>query len=230
MQHPDWIMSVRDLKHEYFYNPTNKIIYLVIKKIYNQYKESSFDPFLLMSSIKNENVAYEEEVEKSGGIEYLETLKELSEDYTKADLEQQAEIIKTLSYMRDVVDELNRIDRYVQNGEKKSIQDINSFIDEREKKVTNKYTIRDSYSNVGEVVDDTLEQLKKNVRDGIVGYPSKIDELNKYMTYRNGELAIIGARAKGVVVVFMSFYVASVNPFCRGVSHKHLTPLTLEIM
>ncbi len=196
MQHPDWIMSVRDLKHEYFYNPTNKIIYLVIKKIYNQYKESSFDPFLLMSSIKNENVAYEEEIEKSGGIEYLETLKELSEDYTKADLEQQAEIIKTLSYMRDVVDELNRIDRYVQNGEKKSIQDINSFIDDREKKVTNKYTIRDSYSNVGEVIDDTLEELKKNVRDGFVGYPSKIGELNKYMTYRKGELVILGARAK----------------------------------
>lgn len=196
MNNPDWLLSIKDLKSEYFYNPTNKIIFHVIDKIYEDNKESSLEPFVLLGYIRDENIAFELQVEKSGGLSYLETVKEVSEDYTKADLLKQAEIVKTLSYMRDLVNNLDKTNEYVQNGSHKTIEDVNTFIDESQKKLRNKYTIRDSYTYVGDVLDETLEEMKKQVKNGIVGYPSKITTLNKYMTYRNGELVIVGARAK----------------------------------
>lgn len=203
MRHPDWIMSIKDLRYEYFDDTTNRIIFYTIRKMYDSYKGSSFEPFILLSSIKDENIVFEEQIEKSGGVEYLETLKELSEDYTIDDLKQQANIVITLSYMRDTLDQNNKINDYIRNGEQKTIQKINQFAEDKQREVTERYTIQDNYTVIGDVVDDTLEELKKNVKDGIVGYPSKIGELNEYMTYRKGELVIIGARAKGVVTVLM---------------------------
>lgn len=203
MRHPDWIMSIKDLRYEYFDDTTNRIIFYTIRKMYDSYKGSSFEPFILLSSIKDENIVFEEQIEKSGGVEYLETLKELSEDYTIDDLKQQANIVITLSYMRDTLEQNNKVNDYIQNGEQKTIQKINQFAENKQREVTERYTIQDNYTVIGDVVDDTLEELKKNVKDGIVGYPSKIGELNEYMTYRKGELVIIGARAKGVVTVLM---------------------------
>lgn len=197
MRHPDWIMSIKDLRYEYFDDTTNRIIFYTIRKMYDSYKGSSFEPFILLSSIKDENIVFEEQIEKSGGVEYLETLKELSEDYTIDDLKQQANIVVTLSYMRDTLEQNNKINDYIRNGEQKTIQKINQFAENKQREVTERYTIQDNYTVIGDVVDDTLEELKKNVKDGIVGYPSKIGELNEYMTYRKGELVIIGARAKG---------------------------------
>ncbi len=197
MRHPDWIMSIKDLRYEYFDDTTNRIIFYTIRKMYDSYKGSSFEPFILLSSIKDENIVFEEQIEKSGGVEYLETLKELSEDYTIDDLKQQANIVITLSYMRDTLEQNNKINDYIRNGEQKTIQKINQFSENKQREVTERYTIQDNYTVIGDVVDDTLEELKKNVKDGIVGYPSKIGELNEYMTYRKGELVIIGARAKG---------------------------------
>lgn len=205
MRHPDWIMSIKDLRYEYFDDTTNRIIFYTIRKMYDSYKGSSFEPFILLSSIKDENIVFEEQIEKSGGVEYLETLKELSEDYTIDDLKQQANIVITLSYMRDTLEQNNKVNDYIRNGEQKTIQKINQFAENKQREVTERYTIQDNYTVIGDVVDDTLEELKKNVKDGIVGYPSKIGELNEYMTYRKGELVIIGARAKGVIEVFMSF-------------------------
>lgn len=204
MRHPDWIMSIKDLRYEYFDDTTNRIIFYTIRKMYDSYKGSSFEPFILLSSIKDENIVFEEQIEKSGGVEYLETLKELSEDYTIDDLKQQANIVITLSYMRDTLEQNNKINDYIRNGEQKTIQKINQFAENKQREVTERYTIQDNYTVIGDVVDDTLEELKKNVKDGIVGYPSKIGELNEYMTYRKGELVIIGARAKGVVTMFMN--------------------------
>ena len=196
MNHPDWLLEIKDLKSDFFYNSTHEMIFRVMENVYNDIKGDSLDAFMLLSYIKNENIAYEAQINKSGGLEYLKTIQDISADYSISDLKNQADIVKTLSFMRDIVKSSSETIYYVENGEGKTIEDVKEFISKSHAKIMEKYTIKDSYCWLGDIVDQTLETMEISVRDGVVGYPSKIAALNKYVTYRPGELVIFGARAK----------------------------------
>ena len=77
MNNPDIIVDLQNLEPEHFYNSTHKILYYLLRKIYETFKGDKVDPFTLLSTAKNENIELEKDIEASGGLEYLQTLSDL---------------------------------------------------------------------------------------------------------------------------------------------------------
>jgi replicative DNA helicase len=69
-----------------------------------------------------------------------------------------------------------------------------------------KYVIDEQIKMYGETFDTVWENIKaKRQENGMTGIPSKFEILNKYFTYENGELILIGGRAKsGKSIFFMN--------------------------
>lgn len=196
MNNPDWMIDLQNLEPEHFYNSTHKILYYLLKKIYETFKGEKVDPFTLLSTAKNENIEFEKDIEKSGGLEYLETLSELGRDYKKEDILTQAEIVTKLSFFRDMNIVLNKELEYIENGDNKTREDVIDSLRKSTDKTISKYTIADNYKYIGDVYDDIMEKIKKDVKNGEIGIPSKIEPLNNFYTYRKGELVVLVGRAK----------------------------------
>lgn len=196
MNNPDWMIDLQNLEPEHFYNSTHKILYYLLKKIYETFKGEKVDPFTLLSTAKNENIEFEKDIEKSGGLEYLETLSELGRDYKKEDILTQAEIVTKLSFFRDMNIVLNKELEYIENGDNKTREDVIDSLRKSTDKTISKYTIADNYKHIGDVYDDIMEKIKKDVKNGEIGIPSKIEPLNNFYTYRKGELVVLVGRAK----------------------------------
>lgn len=196
MNNPDWMIDLQNLEPEHFYNSTHKILYYLLKKIYETFKGEKVDPFTLLSTAKDENIEFEKDIEKSGGLEYLETLSELGSDYKKEDILTQAEIVTKLSFFRDMNIVLNKELEYIENGDSKTREDVIDSLRKSTDKTISKYTIADNYKYIGDVYDDIMEKIKKDVKNGEIGIPSKIEPLNNFYTYRKGELVVLVGRAK----------------------------------
>lgn len=196
MNNPDWMIDLQNLEPEHFYNSTHRILYYLLKKIYETFKGEKVDPFTLLSTAKDENIEFEKDIEKSGGLEYLETLSELGSDYKKEDILTQAEIVTKLSFFRDMNIVLNKELEYIENGDSKTREDVIDSLRKSTDKTISKYTIADNYKYIGDVYDDIMEKIKKDVKNGEIGIPSKIEPLNNFYTYRKGELVVLVGRAK----------------------------------
>lgn len=196
MNNPDWMIDLQNLEPEHFYNSTHKILYYLLKKIYETFKGEKVDPFTLLSTAKDENIEFEKDIEKSGGLEYLETLSKLGSDYKKEDILTQAEIVTKLSFFRDMNIVLNKELEYIENGDNKTREDVIDSLRKSTDKTISKYTIADNYKYIGDVYDDIMEKIKKDVKNGEIGIPSKIEPLNNFYTYRKGELVVLVGRAK----------------------------------
>lgn len=197
MNNPDIIVDLQNLEPEHFYNSTHKILYYLLKKIYETFKGDKVDPFTLLSTAKNENIELEKDIEASGGLEYLQTLSDLGMDYKKEDVLTQAEIVTKLSFFRDMHNVLDKQLEYLENGDNKSREDVIDSLRQSTDKTISKYTISDNYQYIGDVYDSVIEKIKQDVKDGEIGIPTKIEPLNKFYTYRKGELVVLVGRAKG---------------------------------
>lgn len=196
MNNPDVIIDLQNLEPEHFYNSTHKILYYLLKKLYTTFKGEKVDPFTLLSTAKNENISFEKDIEKSGGVEYLQTLSDLGEDYSKNEVLIQAEIVTKLSFFRDMHDVLDKQLEYIENGDNKSREDVIDSLRQSTDKTISKYTISDNYNYIGSVYDDVMEKVRADVKNGEIGISSKIEPLNKFYTYRKGELVVLVGRAK----------------------------------
>lgn len=196
MNNPDIIIDLQNLEPEHFYNSTHKILYYLLKKLYTTFKGDKVDPFILLSTAKNENITFEKEIDNSGGLEYLQTLSELGTDYQKADVLTQAEVVTKLSFFRDMHDVLDKQIEYIENGDNKSREDVIDTLRKSTDKTISKYTIADNYSYIGDIYDDVMKKVKADVQNGEIGIPTKIEPLNKFYTYRKGELVVLVGRAK----------------------------------
>lgn len=200
MNNPDWMIDLQNLEPEHFYNSTHRILYYLLKKIYETFKGEKVDPFTLLSTAKDENIEFEKDIEKSGGLEYLETLSELGSDYKKEDILTQAEIVTKLSFFRDMNIVLNKELEYIENGDNKTREDVIDSLRKSTDKTISKYTIADNYKYIGDVYDDIMEKIKKDVKNGEIGLSTKIEPLNDFYTYRKGELVVLCGRPRFWVV------------------------------
>lgn len=196
MNNPDWMIDLQNLEPEHFYNSTHRILYYLLKKIYETFKGEKVDPFTLLSTAKDKNIEFEKDIEKSGGLEYLETLSELGSDYKKEDILTQAEIVTKLSFFRDMNIVLNKELEYIENGDSKTREDVIDSLRKSTDKTISRYTIADNYKYIGDVYDDIMEKIKKDVKNGEIGLSTKIEPLNDFYTYRKGELVVLCGRPK----------------------------------
>ncbi|MBU5669615.1 hypothetical protein KQI68_07150 [Peptoniphilus sp. MSJ-1] len=197
MNNPDIIVELQNLEPEHFYSSVHKIIYYILRKIYETFKGDKIDPFTILSTAKNENIEFEKEIEKNGGLDYLQTLMELGQEYKKDDVLTQAEIVTKMSFFRDMHQSLENQMEYIENGDSKSREDVIDSLRQNTDKIISKYTIADNYKYIGDLFDDVMEKVRKDVKNGEIGIPTKIEPLNKFYTYRQGELVVLVGRAKG---------------------------------
>ena len=196
MNNPDVMIDLQNLEAEHFDNSTHKILYYLLKKLYETFKGEKIDPFTLLSTAKNENIEFEKEIECSGGISYLETLFDLGSKYKKEDVLTQAEIVTKLSFFRDMHKVLDKELEYIENGDNKSREDVIDSLRTSTDKTISKYTISNKYHYIGDIYDDVMTKVKADVQNGEIGIPTKIEPLNKFYTYRKGELVVLVGRAK----------------------------------
>lgn len=195
INHPEFIVDLKGLKYKHFYDLTHKTIFYIINKLIDEGFETIDSMSIIARAEKIKDAS--EIIESSGGFEYLEYIKELVKNYTKEDLHQHINIIKTMSYKREQREQKEEFLRQLESNTNWEIQDINRWLQENQYALQSEYSSMNDARLLGDIFDDVWKEIEENrSKDGIVGLPSKIPKVNDYFTYRKGELVVIGARPK----------------------------------
>lgn len=192
MHHVLWRHDIGHLRTQFFQNRLHRILYHVL----STQDVDTCDPMSLYALVKNTGTTNSQELDLCGGIEYLETLWDITGHYTKKDFLAQAQLIFESSYARDCLEDIEDFKRYLENGEKKSIDMIRQYRTKQERSLVEAYTVAGQYHLLGDLVDTTLQAMEEDLVNGQLGLPPKIRELSSFFSYRKGELVIYGARAK----------------------------------
>lgn len=202
INNPEWVIEIGGLKFKHFFDKAHKTIFYIIGLLLRENTETIDSLSILARSERITDALTI--IESSGGYEYLESLKVLAQEYSKGDLLLHAEEVMTCAYKRDQQEQKEEFLRLLIQNPTWSISDVNQWLHQNQYELQAGYTLGSDIQLLGDVIDKTWSNIVANRgKNGIVGYPSKIDIANKYFTYRKGELVIFGARAK---MLFGSLY------------------------
>lgn len=196
INHADWIVELNNVvKTDHFFISGHKMIFHIIVTLLGEGAET-IDSMAILA--RAEKVSKGTEViAENGGLEYLEELKELASQYSLDDLVLHANNVMLCAFKREEVMMLENVMEKIKFDNDMEVSDIDMFVQEAHQTIVAKYTSAKEVKLIGEVFDEIWNEIVGNrVSDGVSGLPSKIPILSKYFTYENGELIIIGARAK----------------------------------
>jgi len=195
LNNPNWIIDNVGLRAEYFFDKVHKWIYFLINKLIQE-NAPTIDSLVILSRAEKFKEAVDI-IEGSGGYEYLENIKYLGEDYTRADLKTHAIIVIECAYKREQIKQKEEFLELIKTNEQWTTEDINEWLQTKQFELQTKFSIGSDVSLIKDIFDETWENIENNrSEDGIVGLPSKIPMVNEFFTHRKSELVIIGARAK----------------------------------
>lgn len=196
LNHPEWVLELNgSIKTDYFFIKAHKMIFHLIVTLLQE-NANTIDSLAILA--RAEKIAKATELlAENGGLEYLESLKELAEDYTMEDLELHAEAVTTCSFKRDQEKNLEDLKGLLHSNPDMTISEFDELAEERFQQLMNKYSTSSGMGSIGDVFDEVWHEIEENRQsDGVVGLGSKVPMVNRYFTYENGELIIIGARPK----------------------------------
>jgi len=207
LTHPEYIYTTEYLKANQFYNRELACIYHVVNNLMNK-GISEIDNFMILTEIEG-NKGYKNIINEFDDISkdicgWLDNLRLVSRSDVEG-YELLAKNIITNAYKRDTYIKLIEMS----NNLIVSKQDINALnynIQTEITKFADNYVIDTNIQNIGEKVDKLWELIESRRNDsGFAGLPSKFKGLNEYFTYENGELVVIGGRAKsGKSMLFLN--------------------------
>lgn len=196
LNHTDWLVELNDvLKTDYFYMKSHKTIFAIIALLMRE-GNKTIDSMSILS--RAEKIAKATEVlEDSGGIEYLEEIKDLANEYALEDLRLYAQEVASCSYKREVQEDSERFVRQMVEHPEWSASEVEGKLQERHQTISQKYASGQAVSTLGEMFDSTWKEIEDSRQgNGIVGLPTKFRLASEYFTYMPSELVVIGARAK----------------------------------
>ena len=198
LSHPDYIYKSEYLESHHFYNPELASIYYIVKTLQEK-GIKKIDNFLIITEIEG-NKSIKSIIDDFHSISkdingWLDDLKLVSRN----DLESYELICKKIisnAFKRDTYIKL----RELSNSIIVSKEDINAINYKMQEDITNfanKYIINTDIYLIGDKMNELWETItgRRNV-SGYAGIPSKFKDLNEYFTYENGELVVVGGRAK----------------------------------
>lgn len=193
INNPNVLLMLSDLKVEFFSDKVNKFIYTSIKQLFKQ-GAKTIDIADIYALIEvNENKL--DELNKYGGIDYLDQLQMIGEDKKPEDVAAHAENIIECAYKNEMIQLFVELKDFILVAQSLSRNDINKKIEERILEVKSKYSSRHQVKMIGEKTDELMEIITSN--DGIeIGFETSLPLLSKFVTYRKGELTIYSAKAK----------------------------------
>lgn len=198
LMHPEYIYKSEYLKSNHFYNRELASIYYIINNLKDK-GIKDIDNFLIINeiegnlSLKNAIKQYDEINKDING--WLDKLKLVSRDDLES-YELMSKKIVSNAFKRDSYIKL----REMGNSVLESSEDINKLnfkIQNDITKFADNYIVNMDIQLIGEKADKLWDSiLSKRNESGFAGIPSKYKSLNEYFTYENGELIVIGGRAK----------------------------------
>ena len=195
LNHPEWAVELNGIiKTDFFYMKVNKLIFYIIISLLKDGVET-IDTFAIMAKAEK-IVKAEDVINESGGFEYIEEIKYISEDYKKDDLFHYSKDVSTASYKRDVIKLNERYNEYIASDMDITAEEIRLWYQKQQHDLDQKYSSGQKVGVMSEVFDEIWEDIENSrSEDGIVGLPSKIGLINEYFTYQQSELIVLGARA-----------------------------------
>ena len=201
--HPEFILVNEKLKPEYFVIPSNRILFRIIKELYDS-GVTNIDEFNLASKIENsdedsiamqninlsEIVADSPYVARGTPTEY----KELSKDVIR------------LAFRRKLLKQLQGFEVQCRN-EDVDIGELQNSIYDNLNHIGDEFLTGDDECLIGEKIDRVYGEIIRRASNG-GGIPSKFPTLNDFVTYEKGELVIFSAKRKvGKSVLLMKQYI-----------------------
>lgn len=196
--HPEYIYKTEYLKPNQFYNRELACIYHIVKELMNK-GVTNIDNFLIMTELESNkgfrNIINEIDSIANDICGWLDDLKLVSREDIES-YELLANNVVTNAFKRDTYIKLRELASGVLSS-KENINAINYKVQTDVVKFADDYIVNTNIQKIGEKAKDLWNLIVSRRNDtGFSGLPSKFKDLNRYFTYENGELVIIGGRAK----------------------------------
>jgi|GEM_PF-486659 len=196
--HPEFIYTTEYLKPNQFYNRELACIYHIINNLMGK-GITEIDNFMILTEIEGnkgfKNIINEYEDISRDICGWLDSLRLVSRSDIEG-FELLAKNIITNAYKRDTYIKLTEMSNSLISS-KEDINALNYNIQTEITKFADSYIINTNIQKIGDKVDKLWELIESRRNDsGFAGLPSKFKGLNEYFTYENGELVVIGGRAK----------------------------------
>lgn len=193
---PEFIFKSSYLKPNMFYNRELACIYHIINTLLE--KGIDIDNLTILSEIED-NKHYKQAINDvpeiaRNVIEWLDRLKMIAKT-TVEDYEFIAKKIVSYSFKREAYVKVSSLGMYILESNE-DINKINYKLQTETTKFADTYIIDSNMQTMGEKVDSVWQKIVERRNGDFFGLPSKYTELNKWFTYENGELVIVGGRAK----------------------------------
>lgn len=188
------ILEMKDLKSKYFTSQVNKMLYIVIKKLYKA-GSKNIDQSDIYALIET-NDRYEKVFEDAGGLEYLDVLCDMGEDKTIDDLRPHIDNIVQAAFRTELNDSLIGLQETIALSSNKSIKNIYKDVEGEMLQLKNKYATSDGLELVSNNLDSYLQVIDRQANKEFVGYPTFSPLLNKFVCYEKGECVIVSGLAK----------------------------------
>lgn len=198
--HPDFILTQEKLKAEYFSVPTNKVLFKIIKELYND-GITNIDEFNLAAKIENSS----EDMQTMQNIKLDEIVADspyIARD-TISEYKTMAQDVITFAFKRKLLQQLQTFEYQCQK-EQYDIAALHNTIYDKLNKISDEFLTGENEGLLGEQIDKIYDEIIKRAMDG-GGLPTKFPTLNEYVTYEKGELVIFSAKRKvGKSVLLMN--------------------------
>lgn len=196
--HPEYIYKSEYLKPKHFRNRELASIYFIIEQLQEK-GITDIDNFLILNEIEGnkgiKSIIDEFEDIKKDIVGWLDDLKLTSRNDVES-YEMLCKKIISTSFKRDTYIKLRELSNSILTTEE-DINEINYRVQTDIVKYADNYIVNENIQTMGDKADELFELIKSRRNDsGFAGIPSKFKDLNKYFTYENGELVVIGGRAK----------------------------------
>ncbi|MBK5242151.1 DnaB-like helicase C-terminal domain-containing protein [Clostridium sp.] len=198
LMHPEFIYKSEYLKPNQFYNREFACVYHIIKTLTDK-GINEIDNFMIISEIEGNKAS------KAVIDEYQDISKDVCGWLDDLKLVARTDVGSYELISKKIVANAFKRDSYIKlremaNGVLESGEDINSINYKLQTDITNfadNYIVDTDIQTMGEKADDLWDKiLSKRNDSGFSGLPSKYKDLNKYFTYEDSELVVIGGRAK----------------------------------
>lgn len=201
----DYILKTTYLKPKHFYFPEISSIYQCMVDLIDE-GVIEFDTLSIVSLI-NANKGLKENFAKANirNIEeYIEDCKLVARNDFK-EYQLLTERVITLAFKRDVKDRLLSLARECTKNNSKTLNAFNFELQNAVANLANDYMFGNDTPLLAETIDKVWANIVgQRTKSGTIGIPSKYTSVNKYFTYRKGELVVIGGRAKSGKSVYLS--------------------------
>lgn len=189
-----YFVKLPNLESEYFSTSLNKNIFIALKKLFKDGCKNAeiTDIYAILETYKTAK----EEIDKSGGLEYLDDLKTMGEGKEEEEVLFHANRIISYSYKKSMLLSLDTMKQIIESNMEMPINILNKKVEDILSSLKTKYSGLNRIERLGSRMDKLLADIDRERTSEGFGYPTFSPTLNKFVRYEKGELLIVSAKAK----------------------------------